>query len=105
MFDFFRRHRYGKTGATVWTTGLHRPDAILDKASSAEDIQPTGHQSTLSGRSNLIMKIAYSKSGTVRTLEQHRQDAALFKKEYQRISKAGCTVVRLDALSNRPDAA
>jgi hypothetical protein len=30
--DFIRRHRYGKTAATVWTIGIQRPNAILDKA-------------------------------------------------------------------------
>jgi hypothetical protein len=77
---------------------VFRLDAILDKASRADDVQP-------SGRSNLIMKIACSRSATVRTLGQHRQDAALFKKEFQGIWKVGCTVIRQNALSYLPDAA
>jgi len=38
------------------TTWLFRPDAILDKASCTEDVQLSGRQSTLSGRSDLITK-------------------------------------------------
>jgi len=37
---------------------VFRPNAILDKASCVEDVQPNGHQSPLSGRSDLIMEIA-----------------------------------------------
>jgi hypothetical protein len=48
MFDkskhFFPKHKYGKTAATVWTTWLFCPDAILDKASRAEDVQPSRRQ-------------------------------------------------------------
>jgi hypothetical protein len=66
---------------TVWTSGLHRPYAILDKASLVEDVQSSGRQSTLSGRSDLIMKIACSRSATIRTLGQHLPDAALFRKK------------------------
>jgi hypothetical protein len=80
-------------------------DAILDKASRAEGVQQSGCQSTLSGRSGLNMEIACSRSATVRTLGQHHLDAALFRKEYQQIWKAGCTVVRPEALSYRPDTA
>jgi len=36
--DFFPKHRYGKKAATVLTTWLFRPDAIIDKASRAEDV-------------------------------------------------------------------
>jgi hypothetical protein len=90
-------HRYGKTTATVQTTWLFHPDAILDKASHAKDVQPSKCKSTLPGRSDFIMKITCSRSTTVRTLGQHRLNAALFRKEYQQIWKAGCTVVRLDA--------
>jgi len=35
--------RYGKTTATVWMSGLHRQDAILDKARHGEELQPSGH--------------------------------------------------------------
>jgi len=58
-----------------------------------------------SGRLDLIMKIAFNRSATVRMPGKHRSDVALFKQEYQRIWKAGCTVVRSDALSHCPDAA
>jgi hypothetical protein len=57
-----------------------------------------------SGRLDLIMKIAFNRSATVRMPGKHRSDVALFKQEYQRIWKAGCTVVRSDALSHCPDA-
>jgi hypothetical protein len=40
--DFLCRHRYGKTVATIWTTDLHRLDAILDKARCGEDLRPFG---------------------------------------------------------------
>lgn len=89
----------------IWEDSYNRPnvlvfhpDAILDKASRAEDIQS-------SRRSDLIVEIACSRSATVRTLGQHHPNPALFKKEFQRIWKAGCTVIPLDALSYRPDAA
>jgi hypothetical protein len=40
MFDkksnFLLRHRYGKTGASVWTSDLHCPDAILVKRQDVE---------------------------------------------------------------------
>jgi len=45
--DFLRRHRYGKTIATARTSGLHRPNAILDKARHGEELQPSGRQSLL----------------------------------------------------------
>jgi hypothetical protein len=76
---------------------LFCPNAILDKVSRVEDVQPSGRQSTLSERLGLNMEIACSRSATVWTLGLHRSDATLFRKEYQRIWKAGCTVVRLDA--------
>jgi hypothetical protein len=78
--DFLFRHRYRKIAAYVWMSGLHRLDAILDKARHAKDLQPFGRQSSLSGRSVLIMEIACNRSATVRTLGQHHPDAALFKK-------------------------
>jgi hypothetical protein len=103
--NFFPKHRYGKTAATVRTMWLFRPDAILDKASHAEEVQLFWLQTPLSERSGLHMEIVYSRSATVRKVGQHHPDAALFKKGYQRIWKASCTVIRLDALSYRPDAA
>jgi hypothetical protein len=62
-------------------TAANRPDAILGKASLAEDVQPSRHKSTLSGRSDLIMEVVCSKSAIVWTLGQHHPDAALFRKE------------------------
>jgi hypothetical protein len=41
--DFLHRYRYGKTAASVRTTGQHRLDAILDKARRGEELQPSGH--------------------------------------------------------------
>jgi hypothetical protein len=49
-----------------------RPDAILDKASHAEEVQPSRRQTPWSGHSELIMEIVCSRSATVRTLGQHR---------------------------------
>jgi hypothetical protein len=74
----------------IWEDSCNRPDnmvfrpgAILDKASCAEEVQPFRRRSTLSGRSGLNEEIACSRSATVRTLGQHRLNAALFRKEYQ----------------------
>jgi hypothetical protein len=47
------RHIYGKTAASVWTTGQHRPDTVL------------------------IMVITCHRSVTVRTIRQHHPDMAL----------------------------
>jgi hypothetical protein len=60
-----------------------RPDAILDKASSAYKVQPSGRQSSCSKRSSLNMEIMCSWSATVPTLGQHRPNPALFGKEFQ----------------------
>jgi hypothetical protein len=49
--DFFPKHRYGKTIATARTMYCSCPDAILDKASRAEDVQPSGRQTPQSRRS------------------------------------------------------
>jgi hypothetical protein len=51
---------YGKTTATVQTTWLFHQNTILDKASHAEDVQPSGRQTTWFGCSSLNMKIACS---------------------------------------------
>jgi hypothetical protein len=51
-----------------------RPDAILDKASHAEEVQPSIRQTPWPGPSNLIMEIACNGSATVRTLGRHRPD-------------------------------
>jgi hypothetical protein len=66
--DFLLRHRYGKTAASVKTSGLHRPDAILDKARRGEELQPSGRQGNTDWTPVLIMEITCSKSATVRTL-------------------------------------
>jgi hypothetical protein len=81
--DFFPKHRYGTTAATLRTTWLFCPDIILDKASRAEEVQPSEGQTPWSGRSGLNMEIVCSRSATVRTLRQHRPNAALFRKEFQ----------------------
>jgi hypothetical protein len=67
----------------IWKDSFNRPDAILDKARHAEDLQPSRRQSSLSRRSVLIMKITCSRSATVRTW---------LRKEFQRIWKASCIV-------------
>jgi hypothetical protein len=68
----------GRQLQTVQTMWLFCPDAILDKARRAKELKPSGRLSTLSGRSVLILEIVCSRS-------------------------AGCTIVRPDALSYRPD--
>jgi hypothetical protein len=64
----------------IWCS---RPDAILDKASCAEEVQPSGRQTPWSGRSGLNMEFACRRSATVRTIGQNRPDTTLFRKEYQ----------------------
>jgi len=52
------RHRYGKTAATVRTTGLHGSDAILDKAKCGVDLQHRPDvTATSSGRQSLLWKL------------------------------------------------
>jgi hypothetical protein len=63
--DFFPKHTYGKTAATVRMMWCSRPDAILYKASHAEEVQPSGRQTPWSRRLDLVMEIACSKSATV----------------------------------------
>jgi hypothetical protein len=90
----------------IWEDSCNHPDdVVISSGRYPKEWQQSGHQSTLSGRSVLIMKIACNRSATVWTLRQHCSDVALFRKEFQRIWKVGCTVVRFDALSYRPDAA
>jgi hypothetical protein len=98
--DFFPKHRYGKTDATVrtmcvpvWTLSLIRqvvhtkfnrldvillgPDTqVLIWKLCAAEVQPSGHQSPWFGRSSLNMEIACNRSATVRTLGQHCPDAS-----------------------------
>jgi hypothetical protein len=47
----------GKVVATIRTSGLHRPDAILDKARRGEELQPSGRQGTPSGHQSLLWKL------------------------------------------------
>jgi hypothetical protein len=63
----------------IWEDNCNRPDdvcyhsdAILDKASCTEEVQPSRHQTPWSERLDLIMEIACNESTTVRTLGQHR---------------------------------
>jgi len=75
------RHSYGKTAATVWTMSSIREER-------AYQVQPSGRQPLWSGRSTLqgpdapssMVVISCSRSATVRTLGQHRPDAALLWK-------------------------
>jgi hypothetical protein len=85
---FLCRHVYGKTATSVRTTGLHYSNAILDKARRGEELQPFGRQGNTVQTLVLIMVIAYSKGATVQTLGQHRLDAALFKKAFQRFMES-----------------
>jgi hypothetical protein len=89
----------------IWEDNCNHPDAILDKVRRWANLQPFGHQVYTVRMPILIMKIVCSWSATIRTLGQHRRDAALFMKEFQWIWKACCTVGRPDALSYRPDPA
>lgn len=68
-------------------------------------LQPSGWQVYTVRTPVLIMKIECSRSATVRTLGQHCRDTALFRKEYQRFRKFGCTVGHTDALSCQSDSA
>jgi hypothetical protein len=69
----------------VWEDSCNRPkdvcshpDAILNKSSRVEEVQPSGRQTPWSERSDLIMEIAYSRSAIVRTLGQHRPHTLLY---------------------------
>jgi hypothetical protein len=68
------RRRYEKTATIVWTMWKSRPDAILDKASHTEKVQPPGRQTPWSGCLDLIMEIECNGIATVRTLGQHCPD-------------------------------
>jgi hypothetical protein len=78
------RHIYGKTAATVWTmfsirqevhTKFNRPDVSLQGPDAP----------------SLIMVITCSQSATVRTLGQHRPDAAFIWKLSVLLWKGGCS--------------
>jgi hypothetical protein len=58
----------------IWEDSYNRPDAVLNKASRVEEVQPSRRKTQWSGRSDLIMEIACSGSATVRPLGQHRPD-------------------------------
>jgi hypothetical protein len=98
------RHSYGKTVATVWTMCYPVRTMSSIRQERAYQVQPSGRQPSWSGQSSfiygncvhqfnrpevslqgpdapsLIMVISYSRSATVRTLGQHRPDAALLWK-------------------------
>jgi len=98
------RHSYGKTTATVRTMCDPVRTMSYIRQERAYQVQPSGRQPSLSGRSSfiyencmhqfnrpdislqgpdapsLIMVISYSRSATVRTLGQHRPDSALLWK-------------------------
>jgi hypothetical protein len=85
-----RQRKEFRSKTQIWEDSCNRPnnvcsrlDAILDKASHTYKVQLSGCQSPWSERSSLNMEIACSWSATVRTLGQHRLDAALFRKEFQ----------------------
>jgi hypothetical protein len=65
------------TAAYVRTSGLHRPDSILDKARRGEELQSSGHYDNTVRTPVLIMEITCSRSATIGTLGQHHLDAAL----------------------------
>jgi hypothetical protein len=75
--NFFLRQKYGKTAASVRTTGQHLPDAILDKARCGKELQPSGRQGNTVWTPVLIMKIMCSRSAIVRKLGQHHPGATL----------------------------
>jgi len=87
----FSKHRYRKTAATVQTAWY----SVRTLSLIRQVVQKTFNRSD----------VVCSRSTTIRMLGQHRPDAALFRKEYQQIWKAGCTIVRLNALSYHPNVA
>jgi hypothetical protein len=86
--DFLLRHRYGKTAASVRTLGLHRSDAILDRAKLGEELQPSGCRGNTVRTPIILMKITCSRSATIRTLGQHRPDVALIWYCVKRVMKS-----------------
>lgn len=118
---FFSQTQISEDNCNCPDNVVFRLDSILDKASRVEEVQPFGHQSTLSGRSGLNMKIVCSWSATVRMLGQHRLDAwatpsrccsiqerisSEFGKSIIQLSvRPPSATVRLNALSYRPDTA
>jgi hypothetical protein len=97
--DFLLRHRYGKTVAFVWTTGQHCPNAILDKAISGEELQPSGRLGNTVRSPVFIIKITCSKSAIVQTLGQHCPDAALIWYYVKRVMESQLHSFGSDRLS------
>jgi len=85
-----------KIAAIVRPSSLQRLDTILDKTRCEEELQPSGHQGNIIRTLVLIMEIACRRSAIVRTLGEHRQDAALFRKKFQRFLES-----RLHSCSSR----
>jgi hypothetical protein len=101
------RHSYGKTAATVRTMSsirqvvhskFNRPDVSLhgpdDQGSYMEIACTSSTVRTLAFKvrtPSLIMVISCSQSATVRTLGQHRPDAALLWKISVLLWKGGCS--------------
>jgi hypothetical protein len=85
------------SSASIRTTWQYRPDAIQCSTSKmisfvdtnmGRQLQPSGRQGNTVRTPVLIIEIACSRSATVRTLGQHRSDAALFRKEFQRFMES-----------------
>jgi hypothetical protein len=91
------RHNYGKTAATVWTMCDPVRTMSSIRQERAYQVQPSGRSSFIYGNCvhqfnrqdvslqgpdapSLIMVISCSRSATVRTLGQHRLDAAFLWK-------------------------
>jgi hypothetical protein len=109
------RHSYRKTAATVRTMCDPFRTMSSIRQERAYQVQPSGPQPSWSGRStfiygncvhqfnrpnvslqgpdapSLIMVISCSRSATVRTLGQHRPDAALLWKLSVKFWKGGCS--------------
>ena len=109
------RHSYGKTAATVRTMCDPVRTMSSIRQERAYQVQPSGRQPSWSGRSSfiygncvhqfnrpdvslqgpdapsLIMVISCSRSATVRTLGQHRPDAALLWKLSALSWRGGCS--------------
>jgi hypothetical protein len=108
------RHSYGKTAATVRTMCDPVRTMSSIRQERAYQVQPAGRQPSWSGRSSfiygnyvhqfnctnvslqgpdapsLIMVISCGQSVTVRTLGQHRPDAALLRKLTELSWRGGC---------------
>jgi hypothetical protein len=56
-YVFFHRHVYGKTTASVRTTGQRRPDEVFNKARCEEELQPSGRQGNTVWTRSLLRKL------------------------------------------------